>query len=110
MRIEGAIRPTGDATDFKRDAWCRLVSRRPEFRRPSPREIRNPFTGKAATIRPTNDVAVILLDGREVGQAYWSMSDDAVVNVSVEPSALPLVMEWAAELGGKFQAEAGADA
>jgi hypothetical protein len=30
------------------------------------------------------------------------MSDEPLVNVSVEPAGLPLVQAWASELGGMF--------
>ena len=102
MPIKGVIRPTVSTASFNRDAWCQLVNLRPEFRRPPTREITNPFTGKASTIRARNDVAQISLDGRVIGSASWSMTDEALVDVSVEESALPMVMKWAAELGGEF--------
>jgi hypothetical protein len=51
MRIEGAIYPVGDAAGFSREAWCRLVAARPEFRRHPPRQVRSPITGKAVTIQ-----------------------------------------------------------
>jgi hypothetical protein len=47
----------------------------------------------------------VVIDGRKLGSAWWSMSEEPLVNVSVEPSALPLVLEWAKELGGEFQQE-----
>ena len=110
MRIEGTIRPTGDASDFNREAWCQLVGRNPEFRRPQLRKITNPFSAEAAMIQPSGDVAEVLVEGRSVGEVCWSMSDEALVNVSVEPSALPLVEQWAAALGGEFHAEADVQA
>ncbi len=33
------------------------------------------------------------------------MSDEPLVNISVEATALPLVQAWAAELGGVFVAD-----
>jgi hypothetical protein len=104
MRIEGAIVPVGRPA-FNREAWCALVTRRPEFRRPPPRQIRNPFTGESTTAQPPPDVAEVVSEGRVVGEVYWSMSEEPRVNVSVESSALPLVRECAAELGGEFQPE-----
>jgi hypothetical protein len=104
MRIEGVIVPTGDASGFTWEAWCTLVSRRPEFRRPSLRQVTNPFTRQPATVRPRPDIAEVLLEGRTVGDVWWSLSEEEpLVNVSIEPSAMPMVLEWAAELGGKFQ-------
>ena len=102
LRIKGAIRPFG-VSRFNREAWCELVARRPEFRRRPPRQARNPFTGEAMTVQPPKDVAEVLSDGHPVGEVYWSMSEEPLVNVSMEPSALPLVLEWAAEIGGEFQ-------
>ena len=105
MRIEGTIRPTRDGTGFDREAWCRLVSRRPEFRRYLPRQIRNPFTGKSVTIQPRADGAEVLKEGHPVGNVSWSESDEPLVCVSVEPSAMSLVLEWAKELAGEFHRE-----
>ena len=103
MRIEGAIYPVGDAARFGRGAWCDLVSARPEFRRFPPKQTRNPFTGEPMTVRPVPDAAEVVVEGRAVGEVYWSMSDEPLVNVSVEVSALPLVREWAEALGGEFR-------
>jgi hypothetical protein len=105
MRVEGAIRPAGRQAGFDREAWCRLVRDRPEFRRPSPRVARNPFDGALITLRTTPDVAEVLLDSRVVGEVYWSMSEEPLVVVSVEPAAIPLVHEWAAALGGEFRSD-----
>jgi hypothetical protein len=105
MRIEGSIRPTGDGAGFCREAWCQLVSRRPEFRRHLPRQIRNPFTGGPSTVAPREDCADVVLEGNSVGKAYWSMSEEPLVCVIVELSAMPLVLEWAKELQGEFQKE-----
>ncbi len=103
MRIEGAIYPTKAWGNFSRDTWCQFVAGRPEFRRPPPRQIRNPFTGEAATVHPTPDVAEVVVAGRVLGQVYWSMSDEPLINISVEPPALSLVREWTAALGGEFR-------
>ncbi len=105
MQIEGTIRPTGDGMGFCREAWCQLVSRRPEFRRYPSCQIRNPFTGGTVTLRPHEDSAEVLLGGRPVGKVHWSMSEEPLVWVSVEPSAMPLVLEWTRELGGEFHKE-----
>jgi hypothetical protein len=103
MQIEGAIHPVGGEAGFTREAWCQLVAARPEFRRRPPRQGRNPFTGGAMTIRPRPDAAEVVVDGRVVGQVYWSRADGPMVNVSIEPSALPLVREWAEALKGEFR-------
>src|SRR3954454_6907212 len=103
MRIEGSIQPAGEVT-FDRAAWCNLVDKRPELRRPALREIINPFTKKPTTVRPTDDAAEVLLNGSVIGSASWSMSEAALVNVSVEPAGLPFVRERAAELRGIFVA------
>jgi hypothetical protein len=103
MRIEGAIYPTVAGAGFNREAWCRLVASRPEFRRHASRQARNPFTGQAMTVHPSPDAAEVIVDGSVVGQVYWSMSEEPLINVSVEPAALPLVREWAAALGAEFR-------
>jgi hypothetical protein len=43
------------------------------------------------------------MSGETVGSVYWSMSEERLVNVNVEPSALALVREWATILGGEFR-------
>jgi hypothetical protein len=101
MKIEGAIHSAGGVS-FDKAAWCRLIERRPELRHPAPREIINPFNRKPTTVQPPADMAEVVLDGRVFGSASWSTSDEPIVNVSVEAAGLPLVQEWAAELGGVF--------
>ncbi len=100
--IEGEILPKADAVDFNRDAWCRLVQLRPEFRRYPPRQAPNPFKGGMMNLPSHDDIAEVLLGDQVVGNVHWSMSEEPCVNVSVQPSAMPLVLEWAAELGGEF--------
>jgi hypothetical protein len=107
MQVEGTIYPIGDASGFTREAWNQLVASRPEFRHHSPRQARNPFTGEAMILPQSPDAAEIIVDGRIVGTVYWSMSEERLVNVSVEPSALPLVQEWAAALNAEFRVAGG---
>lgn len=103
MKVQGTIEPSGDSSSLNRESWCRLVDRRAEFRRPEPRQITNPFTRQATIIRPPADVASVILNGECVGDVSWSMDEDVpLVNISVEQVALPLVLEWASELGGQF--------
>mgnify|MGYP003353133126 CR=1 FL=1 len=103
MKVEGTIVPDGDNASVNRKAWCLLVDRRPEFRRPAPRQITNPFTRQSTIVRPTPDTASVILNGKCIGDVSWSTDEDVpLVNVSVEPVALPLVLEWTKELGGKF--------
>jgi hypothetical protein len=104
MRIEGSIKPTGEIM-LDRAAWCDLINKRPELRRPAPREGVNPFTKKPTVYRPSDDAAEVVLDGDVIGSASWSQSDEPLVNVSVVPAGLPLVHEWAAELRGVFVAD-----
>jgi hypothetical protein len=103
-KIQGAIRPKGTGK-FDRETWCEFVAQRPEFRFPEPREVRNPFTGKSMTVRRNPADPDVVIDGRTLGIASWSMSEEPLVNVSVEPTAIPLVLEWANELSGEFQEE-----
>jgi hypothetical protein len=103
MQIEGQIHPKSDAVAFTREAWCQLVRHRREFRRHGPRKATNPFTGEEMTVNTTDDAAEVVREGRVVGSVYWSMSDEQLVIVSIELSAMPLVSEWAAALGGEFR-------
>lgn len=106
MRIEGAIYPTSTATNFTREVWCHLVKSRPEFRHSPPATRPNPFKpGEFMTIYPSPDTGVVVADGREAGLAWWSCSDELLVNVSVEQSAMRFVQEWATALGGEFRIE-----
>jgi hypothetical protein len=105
MRINGEIRPKTEGGAFTREAWCQFVSRRPECRSYPAREIRNPFTSELTVISAPEDAVEVLENGTVVGKAYWSMSEEKLVNVDIEPSALHLVLEWANALGGEFRAE-----
>jgi hypothetical protein len=102
MQIQGEIRSADNTAGFTCEAWCQLVSDRAEFRRPAPVQRRNPLTGEAMILYPPQDAADVVIGGNSVGQVYWSMSDEPLVNVSIEPAALHLVLEWAAALGGVF--------
>jgi len=57
------------------------------------------------TIQPTEDTADVIIGDRAVGWAHWSMSDEPLVVVRVEPSAIHFVQEWAAGMGGEFRQE-----
>jgi hypothetical protein len=109
MRIEGAIVPIGTGEGFTREAWCQLVASRPEFRHSPGRAVRNPFGGGPVTLRASPDAAEVVLEGQPIGGVYWSMSDEPLVNVSIEPRGLILVAEWAAALGGIFRTDADAE-
>jgi hypothetical protein len=54
-------------------------------------------------IHASADSANVIFQGNIVGFVYWSMSEQSLVNVRVEPVALPLVREWAVAMGGEFQ-------
>jgi hypothetical protein len=51
------------------------------------------------------DSAEVVFEGQTVGNVSWSQSDEPLVNVSIEPSALFLVHEWATIFGGEFRAD-----
>jgi hypothetical protein len=102
MRLDGAIFPKRDSSGFSREAWCEFVVTRPEFKQPLPKEATNPFTGEVITVYPSEDSSDVEVDGCVVGQVYWSMSDEPLVNVSIAPSCLLLVLEWASAIGGEF--------
>jgi hypothetical protein len=101
MKIEGSIQPAGGVT-FDKAAWCEFIDKRPELRRPAPRQGINPFTKKPHVYHPPNDAAQVLLNGNVIGSARWSQSEEPLVNVSVESAGLTLEQEWASELGGVF--------
>ncbi|MEZ6139648.1 MAG: hypothetical protein R3B84_03665 [Zavarzinella sp.] len=103
MKVEGTIEPDSNISSLSREPWCQLVDRRAELPRPEPRQAINPFTCQSMTIRPTPDVALVILNGECVGDVSWSMDEDVpLVIISVEQVALSLVLEWTKELGGKF--------
>src|SRR3954454_20398513 len=85
MKIEGSIHPAAGVT-FDKAAWCELIDKRPELRRPAPREGINPFTKKPHVFRPRHDAAEVLLNGNVIGDASWSQSEEPLVNVTVEPA------------------------
>jgi hypothetical protein len=104
MRVEGEIYPKSTATNFTREAWCQFIKSRPEFHRAPPIQCPNPFKpGELMTIRAAPDVADVVVDGVSVGNVYYSMSDEPLVFVSIEPSAMRLVHEWVALLCGEFR-------
>lgn len=53
-------------------------------------------------VRAAADAAMVVVTGQVVGEVFWSMSEQPLINVSVEPAAMPFVLEWAAALGGEF--------
>ena len=62
------------------------------------------------TISPTADTAEVVLEGRSIGSVSWSMSEKPLVNVSIEPCGMPLVIEWTAALGGEFHPNPNSEA
>jgi hypothetical protein len=106
MQITGAIHPTDAGHDFTREKWCKVVARRPEFHKRAPFKVPNPFNRGELVMSPEyDDSAEVIVDGQAVGSVYWSMNDKPLVNVAVEKSAMPLVAEWAKEMGGTFREE-----
>jgi hypothetical protein len=105
MRIEGFILPSIDEIPFDCDMWRQLISRRPELQLYPEKTGINPFTKNQMVIAPNPDHAMVILDGRSVGSAFWSMSEETLVCISIESSALPMVLEWAKELRGEFHRE-----
>lgn len=102
MRVEGAILPIGDARGFTFKAWLRIVGGRPEFRRAPAETAVNPFTGQTVT-RTRRDRVEVIVDGHPVGEVSWPQSGERLLNVSIEDTALSLVLELAGELDGEFQ-------
>ena len=106
MQVTGTIRPTSGSKDFSREAWCRFIKSRPEFRQRPSREVPNPF--KPGTMMATHlneDAAEVVVEGQTAGRIHWSMSEEKLVVVAVDSSALPIVHQWAEALGGKFTEE-----
>jgi hypothetical protein len=102
MIIQGTIRPSGDGSEFNRPAWCKFIASRPEFRRAAPRTVKDPITGETTTVNPPEDAAEVIIDGNAVGNVYWSSVQRGMIHLRVKPAALPLVKEWAEEMGGSF--------
>src|SRR5882672_6831405 len=107
MRIEGAIRPISGAVGFSHQKWCQLVRRRPEFRPYPPRQGQPTYPRHLQFSPPEDleDAAEVWLNGRVVGNVHWSNSGAPLVNVSVDRSAVSLVLEWATALEGEFREE-----
>jgi hypothetical protein len=105
MPIQGTIRPAVYGTGFSRKRWRELVNGRPEFRRYPSRQCRSPFNGRIVTIPSNEDRAEVIVGNQPVGKVYWSMSDEPLVCVMIDESAMPLVLEWAKELQGEFHEE-----
>jgi len=103
MRIEGAIYPLADASGFDRQAWCQFIANRPGFRLPAPRSSIHSLAKKKHSRRATT-LRAWFKNGRDVGMVHWSQSEEALVNLSVEPSAMDLASEWAAAMHGEFRA------
>jgi hypothetical protein len=101
MAIERTIRPLPGAATFDHDAWCQFIDARDDLRRPGPKMGINPFTKQPKQIKPTPDVAEIVVEGVVVGRASWSMSEEPLINIEVEETELPRVGEWARLLGGE---------
>jgi hypothetical protein len=97
--FSGAIVPRGDGSQVDYEAWCRMVTERPELRPIEPEQIANPFTGAPATMKPRPDAATIVVDGVEVGGACWYEPEIVFYGPR---SMLPVFERWAAELGGKL--------
>jgi hypothetical protein len=97
--FSGAIVPRGDGSRVDYEAWCRMITERPELRPIEPEQIVNPFTGAPATMKPRPDAATIVVDGVEVGDACWYEPEIVFWGPR---SMLPIFELWAAELGGKL--------
>lgn len=103
MRITGEIYPKDDSTSLTHEAWCQFVASRPEFRRHESTEARNPFSGETMIVHPPPGSAEVVLDGKAVGEVYWSMNEEPAVIVCVEQIAMPLVNEWAESFGAEYR-------
>jgi hypothetical protein len=97
------IRQRTGGKGFDRAAWIELVSHRPEFKRYPSSDIVDPFTKSKAIVYATDDVAEVIVMGKAVGQVYWSMSDESLVNVNIDVCAVSLAYEWAKELDGELK-------
>ena len=58
------------------------------------------------TVQPPADAAEVVSSGRVVGEVYWSMSEEPLVNVSLESALLHLAEQWAESMGGEFRPDA----
>jgi hypothetical protein len=106
MALIGVITREPNPPGVDLDHWRRLVANHPRLRRPPPREILNPFTGKPAVHVPPDTDATIYLDTSPVGAISVSDSSDGELVVwgpevgfdDVETIASAI----AAELGGRY--------
>ena len=57
------------------------------------------------TIRTDPAAADVLIEGRHVGYMYWSLTEEPLIHVTVDPSAISYVRECASALGGEFRHE-----
>ncbi len=105
-QITGTIRPVGEDPNFNCEAWCQFVASRAEFRPRVRKPVPNPFKpGEFLPPAQHKDSAEIVVDGRVVGYVHWSMLEEPLAVVYIEPSQIVLAQNWAAAPGGVFQEE-----
>jgi hypothetical protein len=88
------------------DRWRRLAASDSRLRRPPPRDIVNPFTGKPAVHVPPDTDATIYIDDMPVGAISKSNSDEGELDVwgagSRDNDVEAIARAIAAELGGQY--------
>jgi hypothetical protein len=88
------------------ELWRRIIVATPYLRRPGPRDIINPFTGKPAVHTPPDTDAEIIVAAAPIGAIATSLADPCELDVwapddthdDVERVAIAI----AAELGGIY--------
>lgn len=98
-----------DDTRVDHDRWLEAVRRHPNLSLPEPgppKEVINPFTGEAMVVQPKQDIASIVVDGREIGQLKWRRERREAIQVFGDLQVVrPIAEEVASTLGAQFQSD-----
>jgi hypothetical protein len=108
MGVIGEILREPDPPGISRQRWIDMIREHPNIEPPEPREGINPFTKEPMVIRPTPDVARVVVGGRKVGSMGWAHDGSNMIVVFGEPEAVvPLARDIAESLGGRFEERRG---
>jgi hypothetical protein len=103
----GNIVGSPNGPEIDKAQWIDLIQNHPNLAPPQPRKGINPFTKEPMIIRPTPDVAHVVVNGKDVGTMSWAMDDSNLIHVYGEPDAvIPVAHELARTLGGRFKSAA----
>lgn len=102
MHLAGIIVIEPPSPRLDEAAWLSVVKEFSELVWPEPQKVRNPFTGKRESVRPS--VAHLMVRGRRVGSFEWGHEDGDWIRVWGELSAVQVIAgEIAARLGASFR-------